>query len=161
MQFSRRDIAVDVLPSRLELAVELGATHVINGRDQDAVARIQSITGRGVKYALDTTGNVDVIRGAIDALRMGGVCGILGASAPGAELSFPVSPFMSMSKSLRGIIEGDSVPDIFIPQLIELYRQGRFPFDKLVRFYAFEDINRALHDSEKGVTVKPVIRMPA
>jgi aryl-alcohol dehydrogenase len=154
-------IAVDVLPSRLELATELGATHVVNGREQDAVAEIQKITGSGVKYALDTTGNVNVIRGAIDALRMGGTCGILGASPPGAELSFPVSPFMSMSKTLRGIVEGDSVPDVFIPQLIELYRQGRFPFDRLVRFYALEDINQALHDSEQGITVKPIIRMPA
>jgi aryl-alcohol dehydrogenase len=153
-------IAVDVLPARLELARELGATHVVNGRECDAVAEIQKITRIGVKHALDTTGNVNVIRGAIEALRMGGVCGILGASAAGAELSFPVSPFMSMSKSLRGIIEGDSVPDIFIPQLIELYRQGRFPFDKLLRFYALEDINQALADSEKGLTVKPVIRMP-
>lgn len=67
---------------------------------------------------------------------------------------------MSMSKSLRGIIEGDSVPDVFIPQLIALYRQGRFPFDKLVRFYPLDAINEALEDSKKGLTVKPIIRMP-
>ena len=154
-------IAVDVMPERLKLAEELGATHTIDGRADDLVAQIAAITGGGVRYSLDTTGNVTVIRNAIDALRAGGVCGILGASAPGAELALPVGPFMSTSKTLKGIIEGDSVPDIFIPRMIELYRQGRFPFDKLVRFYALGEINQALADSANGVTVKPVIRMPA
>jgi aryl-alcohol dehydrogenase len=154
-------IAVDINPARLTLAKELGATHVVDARNADSVAQIMAITGAGVHYALDTTGNVTVIRGAVDALRMGGVCGILGASAPDAELRLPISPFMSMSKSIRGIVEGDGVPDVFIPQLIALYQQGRFPFDKLVKFYSLDAINQALEDSEKGITIKPIIRMPA
>ena len=153
-------VAVDIVPARLELAKELGATHVINSREQDAVEAIHAITGAGIGYTLDTTGNVKVIRAAIDALSMGGTCGILGASPPGAELAIDVRLFMGLSKCLRGIVEGDSVPDIFIPQLITLYQQGRFPFDKLIRFYELEEIDRALEDSEKGITVKPVIRMP-
>lgn len=153
-------IAVDINPSRLELARELGATHAINGREEDVVARIMEITGKGIHHSLDTTGNLTAIKNAIDCLRPGGVCGILGASAPDAKLAIDVSPFMSTSKTLRGIIEGDCVPDIFIPQMIALYQQGRFPFDKLIKFYELEDINQALLDSEKGVTVKPVIRMP-
>lgn len=153
-------IAVDINPSRLALAIELGATHTINGREEDVVARIMEITGKGIQHALDTTGNLVAIQNAIDCLRPGGVCGILGATPPGAALSLPVSPFMSFSKTLRGIVEGDVVPEIFIPQIIALYQQGRFPFDKLVKFYPLEEINQALADSEKGVTVKPVIRMP-
>jgi aryl-alcohol dehydrogenase len=153
-------IAVDINPSRLNLALELGATHIINGRDEDVVARIIEITGKGVHHSLDTTGNLTAIQNAIDCLRPGGVCGILGATAPGAALSLPVGPFMSTSKTLRGIVEGDVVPEIFIPQMIALYQQGRFPFDKLIRFYALDQINQALEDSEKGLTVKPVIRMP-
>jgi aryl-alcohol dehydrogenase len=119
------------------------------------------ITGKGIHHSLDTTGNLTAIQNAIDCLRPGGVCGILGATPPGAALSLPVSPFMSSSKTLRGIVEGDVVPEVFIPQMIALYQQGRFPFDKLIRFYTLEEINQALEDSEKGVTVKPVIRMPA
>ena len=53
-------------------------------------------------------------------------------------------------RTIRGIIEGDSVPDILIPQLIELWRQGRFPFDRLIKFYALNDINQAAADSEAG-----------
>lgn len=153
-------IAIDVLPSRLELAKELGATHVINSREQDACAEVRRITGVGVHHALDTTGRVDVIRGALDALRPGGVCGVLGASAPGSELSIDVNMFIGTSRMLRGIVEGDSVPDIFIPQLIALHRQGAFPFDRLLKFYAFEEINEALRDSETGTAIKPVIRIP-
>jgi aryl-alcohol dehydrogenase len=57
------------------------------------------------------------------------------------------------------VIEGESIPSVFIPRLLELYRQGRFPFDKLVRFYDFEDINQAVADAQSGLTVKPILRM--
>jgi len=153
-------IAVDLVQARLELARELGATHVIDGREGDAATRIRQITGAGVHYALDTTGNMKVIRDAIDALRMGGTCGVVGASAPQAELSLPMTPFMSQSKCVRGIVEGDAVPDVLIPQLVALHQQGRFPFDRLCRFYDFTQINQAVKDSEQGVTVKPILRMP-
>ena len=58
---------------------------------------------------------------------------------------------------VRGIIEGDSIPDIFIPQLIELFMQGRFPFDKLIKTYPFAEINQAIAASESGETIKPVL----
>ena len=61
-------------------------------------------------------------------------------------------------KGVIGVVEGEAVPQIFIPQLIELYKQGKFPFDKLITFYDAKDINKAVEDSEKGVTIKPVIR---
>jgi aryl-alcohol dehydrogenase len=60
---------------------------------------------------------------------------------------------------VRGIVEGDAVSSILIPQLVELHRQGRFPFDKLVKFYPFEAINEAIHDIETGKTVKPILRI--
>jgi aryl-alcohol dehydrogenase len=51
-----------------------------------------------------------------------------------------------------------SVPELFIPQLIELHREGRFPFDRLIKFYSLDDINQAAVDSETGVNIKPIIR---
>ena len=68
---------------------------------------------------------------------------------------------MIPGKGIRGILEGASVPDIFIPQLIELNVQGRFPFEKLMRFYSLDQINQAAQDSERGSTIKPVIRLSA
>ena len=100
-----------------------------------------------------------VVRQAVDALGVRGTCGIVGAAPPGTEIKIDVTEFMQMSKTLYGIIEGDSVPDLFIPQLIELFLQGRFPFDKLTKMYPFERINDAASDSERGITVKPIIRI--
>ncbi len=62
-------------------------------------------------------------------------------------------------RTVRGIIEGDSIPEIFIPRLIDLYTQGRFPFDRLIRKYQFEEINQAVQDSEQGQVFKPVLMM--
>ncbi|WP_227698281.1 NAD(P)-dependent alcohol dehydrogenase [Pseudomonas chlororaphis] len=149
--------AIDVLPSRLELARELGATHVIDSREQDAVAVIREVTGAGVDFALDSTGIPAVIRSAVAALRPRGRCGIVGASRPGTNLELDANDLMQNCKHIFGIVEGDSVPDVFIPQLIELYRQGHFAFDRLIRFYPFAQINQAAHDSETGLTLKPVI----
>ena len=57
--------------------------------------------------------------------------------------------------TLTTIVEGDAVPQLFIPWLIDLYRAGRFPFDRLIRHYPFADIEPAFSDSETGMTVKP------
>ncbi|WBW61024.1 NAD(P)-dependent alcohol dehydrogenase [Klebsiella electrica] len=152
-------IAVDRHDSRLALARELGATHTINGGDKDADEEIRAITGYGVDYALDTTGNALVVRQAVESLAPRGVCGIVGAS--NQEVTLDLTRLMSAGRSVRGIVEGESTPDVLIPRLIDLYRQGRFPFDKLVTFYPFEQINQAIHDSERGVTVKAIVRMPS
>lgn len=151
--------AVDIVPSRLELAKELGATHVINSREQNPVEVIRQATGSGVDFALDSTGHPGVVRSAVEALRPRGVCGIVGASKPGSDLQIDINDFMQTNKVIRGIVEGHSVPDVFIPQLVDLFMQGRFPFDKLAKFYPFDEINEAAQDSEKGGTIKPIIRI--
>jgi aryl-alcohol dehydrogenase len=153
-------IAIDVLPSRLELALELGATHSVNSANEDAVEAVRKISGFGVDFSLDTSGRPNVLRQAIDTLAIRGVCGIVGAPPLGTEASFDVNSLMIPGRSIRGICEGDSLPTVFIPQLIELYRQGRFPYDRLIRFYDFADINAAVQDAATGVTIKPVLRMP-
>lgn len=152
-------IAVDMNDKRLAMAMELGATHSINPGKAKAVEEIIKITGHGINYALDTTGIAAVIRNAVDSLAPRGTCGILGASAPDAEITFNETHFMSGGRRLIGIVEGESNPDTFIPTLIDLYKQGRFPFDRLVKFYAFSDINQAIHDSETGIAIKPILRM--
>lgn len=152
-------IAADVVPSRLALAKELGATHTVNSRETDPVEAVRKITGGGVDFSLESSGRPAVLRQAIDALAIKGVCGIVGAPALGTEASFDVNGVMTTGKRIIGIIEGDSVPDLFIPSLVELYAQGRFPFDRLVKFYSLDQINQAAEDSEKGITIKPIVRL--
>ena len=67
---------------------------------------------------------------------------------------------MSRGISIRGIVQGDSVPDVFIPKLVDLYMNGLFPFDKLVTKYPFEKINQAIEDQAAGKVVKPVFLFP-
>jgi aryl-alcohol dehydrogenase len=154
-----RIIASDVVPSRLALAMELGATHTINSRETNPVTAIREITGGGADFTLEATGRTDVLRQAIDSAGIGGVCGIVGAAPLGAEAKFNVNEVMIPGKTIRGIIMGESVPKLFIPRLVDLHLQGRFPFDKLIKFYRLDEINRAAEDSEKGKTVKPIIRL--
>jgi aryl-alcohol dehydrogenase len=152
-------IAADVVPSRLEMAKEMGATHTVNSKETDAVKAILEVTGGGVDFSLEATGRPQVLRQAIEALGTLGTCGIVGAAPLGAETSFDINGVMIPGKKIYGIIEGESLPDVFIPQLVELYMQGRFPFDRLVKFYNLDEINQAAKDSEKGGTIKPIIRM--
>ncbi len=150
-------IAVDINDERLERAKELGATHAVNSRGVNSAEIIKKqIAPDGIHYAFDTTGRNDVINQAIIALKNLGKCALVGVSAaPKLEIDNAV---FTMGKSIRFVIEGDSVPDIFIPRLIELYQKGLFPFDKLIKFYDMDEINQAVEDSEKGSTLKAVIR---
>lgn len=152
-------ISADVVPARLTLAMELGATHTINSREVDPVETVREITGGGADFTLESSGRPAVLRQAIDALAIRGTCGIVGAPALGTEASFDVNGVMTTGKRIIGIIEGDSKPDLFIPMLVQLFQQGKFPFDRLVKFYSLDQINQAAEDSEKGVTIKPIIRL--
>ena len=85
--------------------------------------------------------------------------GLVGSAAPDTALPGHVNGLMSRGQSIRGIIEGDSDPKRFIPELLAHYRAGDFPFDKLVSKYAFADINRAVEDLASGIAIKAVLVM--
>jgi aryl-alcohol dehydrogenase len=154
-------VAIDIVPSRLEMAKELGATHAINSKQTNPVEAIRDITGGGVDYSLEASGDPRALHQAVEALGSLGTCGIVGAEPLGTEVSFDVNNVMLSGKAICGILEGESVPDIFIPRLIELNAQGRFPFEKLMKFYGLDQINQAAKDSENGGTIKPIIRLSA
>ncbi|ONF96847.1 NAD(P)-dependent alcohol dehydrogenase [Sphingomonas jeddahensis] len=151
-------IAVDLHDARLDLARELGATHVVNGGTADAVEEIRKLTdGRGAEFTLECTGAAKVLVQAVEALSIPGICGLIGAADMGVAASLDMNTLL-FGRTVRGIIEGDSVPQVFIPQLIELWRAGRFPFDKLIQFYPLDQINQAIEDSESGRVLKPIVR---
>jgi aryl-alcohol dehydrogenase len=152
-------VAVDIDKGRLAFAETVGATHTVDSSTVNATEEIMKITGGGLSFALDTTGLAPVIRDAVEALAPRGTCGILGASAPGTEITLDEVHFMSGGRRLMGIVEGESQPDAFIPKLIDLYRSGDFPFDKLVTFYDLDRIADAFDDCEAGTTIKPIVRM--
>jgi Zn-dependent alcohol dehydrogenases, class III len=152
-------VAIDTNDERLAFAKTVGATHSFNPTRDDVSTALIALTGYGIDYALDTTGIPAVMRSAVDSLAPRGACGILGASPMGTELTLDEVHFMSGGRRLVGIVEGSANPDEFIPRLIDMYRQGKFPFDCMVRFYPFAEINAAIRDSETGKTIKPIVRI--
>ncbi len=153
----RQIFAIDVHDNRLELARELGASQTFNGNKVDVVEEIRALTGTGCHYAVETTGVPPVVRQSLNALRPLGTTAIVGVT-PKMELDIH-NDLMAEGKSMIGVIEGDSVPRVFIPKLVEYYKAGLFPFDRLVKFYAFDQISQAFEDSANGSTVKPVLRL--
>jgi aryl-alcohol dehydrogenase len=153
-------IVVDVRPGRLELARELGATHTVNAAESDPVEAIREITGGGVDTSLEASGVPGVLRQAVDVLGSDSVCGLVGAPPLGTEEALDVNGLLSTGRTVRGLVEGHSVPQTFIPQLIDLWRDGRLPVDRLVRAYDFDQINEAADAALAGDVVKPVLRMP-
>lgn len=155
-------IAVDKVAERLQLALELGATHTILADGSvDVVSRIREITAGGADCSLDTTAVSAVLRQALDCLAPLGRCGFVGGAPVGATLEVDVRDMMLNGKTLRGIVEGDSNADDFIPAILRMQAQGLFPFEKMMKIYPFESINEAIADSLSGATVKPVLRMAA
>lgn len=151
-------IAVGGNAASLELAMELGATHTINRREeQDIVGRIHEITDGGCDYAIDTSGNADFVKKMLASVGFMGKGVILGATG---DVTFNIQQeLMGDFKSLLGVIEGDAIPKLFIPKLLSYYKQGRFPIDKLIKFYPFDKINEALAESHSGKCIKAVVRM--
>lgn len=151
-------IAVDINKDRLNLAKELGATHVINSLEVDnLVKEIKSITGEGAHYAIETTGRPALLNDSLYGLRPRGTSAIVGVVG---EVTIDIyQAILIECKRLVGIVEGSSNPKTFIPELIDYYKQGQFPFDKLINVYPFEDINQAFEDSKTGVAIKPILKM--
>jgi aryl-alcohol dehydrogenase len=152
-------IAVDVIQSRLELAIELGATHALNANDGDTVKNIREIAPHGMTFSLETSGNEQSFNDALTCLEMGGTCGIV--TIPNFGEPFPFSPVQLLDRgsSIQGILLGNSVPRSFLPKLIELNRKGQFPYERLITKYDFSDINKAFEDTKTGITIKPVLIM--
>lgn len=149
-------IVVDINEDRLALATKLGATHIINGTDNDVVEKIKEITGGGAHYAMDTTGNMKVVQASHQCLRIGGTTAMVGLSVPGTPVELEHMGILD-GRNIIGVVEGAAVPQVFIPQLIDLYHAGKFPFDKMIKEYPFEKINEAFHDSHTGDTIKGVL----
>src|SRR5690606_6391374 len=125
----------------------------------DTAAEIIRLTGGGVDFALDTTAARKVMRQAFEVLAIRGTCGYVTRPSDGEEFSFDVR-HLQYGRTIRGILEGNSNPEIFIPRLVEFYMSGRFPVDRLVRLYPFDRIADAFHDMETGVAIKPVLQFP-
>jgi aryl-alcohol dehydrogenase len=151
-------IVVDPITARRELALELGATHVVDPADGPISQQVREIRPEGVDYALDTTAVDAVLTEVLASLGQLGTLGMVGVpSNPEAVLSVGLIEMQARGLRLMGIVEGDSDPDTFLPELVELHKSGRFPFDRLVTTMPFAKINDAVAAQARGEAVKVVL----
>jgi aryl-alcohol dehydrogenase len=159
MSGCRQIIAVEPLGNRRDIARELGATHSIDSRDQDVVQQIQQITDGGADFALCCAPDEKVLSPALGALAAGGTVGVIGDPGAGIDTSFEIATIIGSGKTIHGINGGEAVARNFLPQLIDAHQRGLFPFDRILKNYAFDDINTAIDDMESGTVIKPVLVM--
>ncbi len=151
-------IVVEPVAARQELAVRLGATHAIDPAAGAVSEQVRGLLPQGVNFALDTTGHAGVLAETLQCLGNQGTLGMLGVpSDPDAVLSLPLIQSLVLGLTVKTIVEGDSDPDVFIPQLIELYQAGKFPFDELITTMPFSKINDGVAMQHSGQAVKVVL----
>ena len=154
-----RIIAADVHDSRLAMASDFGATHTVNSRTAKLVEEVARITGGTVDYAFDCTGVIAVIETIAQTVGMLGTLVLIGGAPAGA--SFSLDHLTTLwGKRVMGVLGGGGRSGQLIPALVELHQQGRFPFDRLVKYYEMDQIEQALEDSKSGKVIKPILRMP-
>jgi aryl-alcohol dehydrogenase len=153
-------VAVDLQANRLTLASELGATHVVDAREgAGPVEAVKEICGGPADFSLECTGSVDVLRQAAESVGMRGTCALIGGAPARAEFTLDhVSTLWG--KRVIGILGGEGRALELISGLIDLWRQGRFPFDRLVTTYPLAEINAAFAAAHEGGVLKPVVTMP-
>ncbi|WP_285599649.1 NAD(P)-dependent alcohol dehydrogenase [Kineosporia sp. NBRC 101731] len=151
-------VAVDIDARRLEAARVAGATAVVDASAGDAAGALRDIVPGGLDFAMDTTGHEKVLRTAVEALGPLGHAGVIGIG-PSESMSFEWRSVLN-GRSITGIIAGASVPQTFIPQLLDLHAAGRFPVDPLITSFCFEEINEAVNALRNGEVTKAVLRLP-
>jgi aryl-alcohol dehydrogenase len=149
-QYALAVTVVDPVASRRAKAVELGASQIVDPSSEDVAAAVQ-----GATHALDTTGLGHVLAAALSALESRGILAVVGLGA--RHVTIDITDLLLNGKMIRGCIEGDANPTEFIPKLLTLHAQGKFPMDAIVRRYDARDIETAVADSRSGEAIKPVL----
>ena len=148
-------IVIDRHDDKLAMAKELGATDVINTAKVDDVEQaLRGIVPDGLDYAIDSIGYSPLITNLLHALGTDGKLYLIGIAG---KLDLTGMDIMGESKQIIGLIEGDAIPQLFIPKLIKYFKKGKFPVDKLMTFYTADEIKKAFDDFTNGKVIKPVI----
>jgi aryl-alcohol dehydrogenase len=143
---------------RRTLAESLGATHTLDPTAGALPEQVRAIVESGVQYAFDTTGNPAVIEAIFGSVAYHATVGLVGVPAdPAAALPLGLFQGLVLGVTVKNIIEGDADPEAFIPELLALHAEGRFPFEKLITTYPLSSINEALADQASGKAIKVVL----
>lgn len=154
-----RIIAVDLVPAKLELAKQFGATDTVNGKETDAVSQIHSLTsGLGVDYAFEVIGSGPVIVQALNSVKRGGKAVVVGAAGIREEVAIRPFSLALEGKSLIGSLYGSGTIRRDFPRFIDLYMNKKLKIDELIsKKIPLEDVNQAFDDMQAGVVARSVI----
>jgi Zn-dependent alcohol dehydrogenase len=151
-------VAVDVVPAKLTLARELGATAVVDARDPDAIEQVRAATAGGAEYTFETVGSAKVLEQAYAATHRGGTTVTVGLPHPSQSFSVPAVSLVAEERTVKGSYLGSSVPSRDIPRYVALYQAGRLPVDRLLTAtIGLEDLNRAFDDLAAGTSIRQVL----
>lgn len=151
-------VAVDVVPEKLALARELGASHCIDARGGDVAAQVREATRGGADHAIETAGNERVLAAAYAATRRGGCTVTVGLPAPDRLFSVPAVGLVAEERTVKGSYMGSAVPRRDIPRYIALHRAGRLPVDRLLTHtLRLEEINAGFDRLASGEAIRQVV----
>jgi len=155
-------IAVDLLPSKLELAKKWGATDTLNPKElpegKTVQAEIVGMTGFGVDYSFDCTGNTQVMRQALEASARGwGTSVVIGVAAAGQEIA--TRPFQLVTgRTWKGTAFGGWKSKPQVPMLVDLYMAGELKIDEYITHkMEFKQINEAFEMLHMGACLRCVL----
>lgn len=152
-------IAIDIHESKLNWALQFGATHTINASREDPLEAVRRITGGGVDYSFEAAGNVKAMELAYKLARRGGVVTIVGVERGGVEIRIPALDLHMTEKTIKGCYYGSSSPRLDSIKYLRLYKAGKLLLDELVtKSYKLEEINEVFKDMEEGKIIRGIIK---
>lgn len=152
-------IAVDIDPRKLEWSKDFGATHTVNAREVDPVARIKELTGgNGVNYSFEAVGSAQTWEQALWCRDLAGTCIMIGVPGPGKQMTMDMQRFFDLGGRVGVSWYGDCLPTRDFPLLAAWYSQGQLNLDRMVtRTIGLEDVEAAFKAMERGETLRSVI----
>lgn len=137
-------------------------THLYNSAqksNEEVAQELRDFTpnGYGLDYALDCVGNENVVKTGHAALDKLGTLVTIGSGSESYVAGYFLAQHLLKGIHHRGTHQGDSVPREMIPKLFGLWKDGHFPFDKLLAEFRFEDMEKAVEETKKGNVIKPVL----
>ncbi|AFZ65715.1 zinc-dependent alcohol dehydrogenase family protein [Deinococcus peraridilitoris] len=151
-------IAVDVVEAKLDLARQMGATHVVHAAQDDPVHAIRELTGGGAQHVVETVGSERVLVQAYQATRRGGTTTTVGLPAPDRAFSIPAVSLVAEERTVKGSYMGSTVPSRDIPRFIALWEAGRLPVERLLTgTLALQDINAGFDALAAGQAVRQLV----
>ncbi|KAI9151407.1 zinc-binding dehydrogenase [Paramyrothecium foliicola] len=154
-------VGIDRVESRLELAKSLGATHVINSAALEMPQLVEAIKqateGLGSTISIDTSAHPPLVAAQVDSTRYLGKIIQVGTGMPEAHLSLHMQSFMVSAKQYFGAVQGHSRAAEYIPQMVQWWKDGSFPIERLITTFPVTEYKKAVEAMKTGSTVKPVI----